>query len=49
MLYLVLLPQASSLLLDSDDMLAFNNSSTGYSLNLGTGTTSDKVDVLIKK
>ena len=30
MLYLVLLPQASSLLLDSDDMLAFNNSSTGY-------------------
>jgi len=49
MLYLVLLPQASSLLLDSNDMLAFNNSSTGYSLNLGTGTASDKVDVLIKK
>ena len=49
LLYNVSLPVGASLLLDNDDMLAFNNSSTGYSLNLGTGTTSDKVDVLIKK
>ena len=49
MLYLVSLPQAMSLLLDSNDMLAFNNSSSGYSLNLGLGGATDTIDVLIKK
>ena len=49
MLHLVSLPQAMSLLLDSDDMLAFNNSSSGYSLNLGLGGATDTIDVLIKK
>ena len=49
MLHLVSLPQKMSLLLDSDDMLAFNNSSSGFSLNLGLGGATDTIDVLIKK
>jgi len=49
MLHLVSLPQAMSLLLDSNDMLAFNNSSSGFSLNLGLGGATDTIDVLIKK
>ena len=49
MLHLVSLPQKMSLLLDRDDMLAFNNSSSGFSLNLGLGGATDTIDVLIKK
>jgi|TARA_R100001460_G_scaffold30721_2_gene60598 hypothetical protein len=49
MLHLVSLPQKMSLLLDSNDMLAFNNSASGFSLNLGLSGTTDKIDVLIKK
>jgi len=49
MLHLVLLPEKMSLLLDSNDMLAFNNSATGFSLNLGLGGATDTIDVLIKK
>ena len=49
LLYEVSLPVGASLLLDSDDMLKFNNSSTGFSLNLTMGSTSDLINVLIKK
>ena len=48
-LYQVSVPASVSLHLDSDDMLAFNNSPSGYSLNISTSTTSDTLDVLIKK
>ena len=47
LLYQVSLPVGASLLLDSDDMLKFNNSSTGYSLNLTMGSTSDLINVLM--
>ena len=43
------LPVGASLLLDSDDMLKFNNNSTGYSLNLTMGSASDLINVLISK
>ena len=46
-LYEVSLPVGASLLLDSDDMLKFNNSSTGFSLNLTMGSTSDLINVLM--
>ena len=49
LLHNVKIPVGASLLLDSDDMLSFNNTATGYSLNLTTATTSDLIDVLIKK
>ena len=48
-LYSVSLPVGASLLLDSDDMLKFNNSSSGYSLNLTMGSTSDLINVLINR
>ena len=48
-LYGTSLPVGASLLLDSNDMLAFNNSLSGYSLNLTMGSTSDLINVLIKK
>ena len=48
-LYGVSLPVGASLLLDSDDMLKFNNSSSGYSLNLTMGSTSDLINVLINR
>ena len=48
-LYSVSLPVGASLLLDSDDMLKFNNSSTGYSLNLTMGSASDLINVLISR
>ena len=47
LLYEVSLPVGASLLLDSDDMLKFNNSSTGFSLNLTMGSTSDLLNVLM--
>jgi len=48
-IYSVSLPVGASLLLDSDDMLKFNNSSTGYSLNLTMGSASDLINVLISR
>ena len=48
-IYGVSLPVGTSLLLDSDDMLKFNNSPEGYSLNLQSGSTSDLINVLISK
>ena len=47
LLYEVSLPVGASLLLDSNDMLKFNNSSTGFSLNLTMGSTSDLINVLM--
>lgn len=49
LLYNVSLPLGASLLLDNDDMLAFNNKSEGFSLNLKLGSTSDLINVLIKR
>jgi hypothetical protein len=49
LLYNMKIPIGVSLLLDSDDMLSFNNTSTGYSLNLTTNGATDLIDVLIKK
>ena len=48
-IYSVSLPVGASLLLDSDDMLKFNNSSSGYSLNLTMGSASDLINVLISR
>ena len=48
-IYSASLPVGASLLLDSDDMLKFNNSPEGYSLNLQAGSTSDLINVLISK
>tara|TARA_R100001244_G_scaffold113725_1_gene84217 strand:+ start:223 stop:549 length:327 start_codon:yes stop_codon:yes gene_type:complete len=48
-LYGTSLPVGASLLLDNDDMLSFNNNLSGYSLNLTMGSTSDLINVLIKK
>ena len=48
-LYGVSLPTGVSLLLDSNDMLGFNNNLSGYSLNLTMGSTSDLINVLIKR
>jgi|TARA_R100000388_G_C7133670_1_gene106656 hypothetical protein len=48
LLFNVSLPVGASLLLDNSDMLAFNNGSDGFSLNLNLGTTSDLINVLIK-
>ena len=49
LLYEVSLPVGASLLLDNDDMLKFNNNSTGYSLNLTMGSASDLINILISK
>ena len=43
------LPVGASLLLDNSDMLAFNNTSSGFSLNLKLGSTSDLINILIKR
>tara|TARA_R110002020_G_scaffold336371_1_gene551569 strand:+ start:343 stop:669 length:327 start_codon:yes stop_codon:yes gene_type:complete len=43
------LPVGASLLLDNSNMLAFNNTLSGFSLNLKLGSTSDLINVLIKK
>ena len=43
------LPVGASLLLDSNDMLAFNNSVNSFSLNIKLGSTSDLINVLIKR
>ena len=43
------LPVGASLLLDNSDMLAFNNASNGFSLNLKLGSTSDLINILIKR
>jgi len=48
-LYNTSLPVGASLLLDSNDMLGFNNSLSGYSLNLTMGSTSDLISILIKR
>ena len=44
----VAIPSDTSLLLDNHNMLAFDNSSGGYSLFITVGS-SDTVDVLIRK
>jgi hypothetical protein len=36
-------------LLDSDDMLGFNNSLSGYSLNISMGSATDLINVLIRR
>ena len=43
------LPVGASLLPDSNDMLAFNNSVNSFSLNIKLGSTSDLINVLIKR
>ena len=43
----VAIPSDTSLLLDNNDMLSFNNSTNGYGLYLTVGS-SDTLDVLIK-
>ena len=48
-IYSVSLPVGASLLLDSNDMLKFDNNTEGYSLNLTMGSTSDLINVLIGK
>ena len=42
-------PADGTLLLDSDDMLAFNNSSSGYRLYFQVYDTSTKATVLLKR
>ena len=49
MLYGTSLPVGASLLLDSDDMLGFDNSLSGYSLNISMGSATDLINVLIRK
>ena len=44
----VAIPSDTPLLLDNMDMLSFDNSSSGYDLNI-TIAASDTVDVMIKK
>ena len=43
----VVIPVSVSLTLDNSDLLKFDNSTTGYSLNMSVGS-SDTVDVVIK-
>ena len=47
-LHTVAIPADSSLLLDNTSLLNFDNSSSGYSLNITVGS-SDTVDVLINR
>ena len=47
-LYNTSLPVGASLLLD-DNILNFDNSFSGYSLNLTMGSASDLINVLIKR
>ena len=49
LLFCTSLPVGASLLLDSNDMLAFNNSVNSFSLNIKLGSTSDLINVLIKR
>ena len=42
-------PTDGTLLLDSDDMLAFNNSSSGYSLYFQGYDTSTKATIILKR
>tara|TARA_R110002096_G_scaffold209059_2_gene395917 strand:+ start:142 stop:468 length:327 start_codon:yes stop_codon:yes gene_type:complete len=49
MLYGTSLPVGASLLLDSDDILGFNNSLSGYSLNISMGSATDLINVLITR
>tara|TARA_R100001510_G_scaffold47658_1_gene45058 strand:+ start:63 stop:389 length:327 start_codon:yes stop_codon:yes gene_type:complete len=42
-------PIGGTLLLDSDDMVAFNNSSLGYSLYFQAHDTSTKATVILKR
>ena len=49
LLFGVSLPVGVSLLLDDSNMLAFNNKTEGFSLNLKLGSTSDLINVLIKR
>jgi len=42
-------PAGGTLLLDSDDMIAFNNSSSGYSLYFQGHDTSTKATVILKR
>ena len=43
------IPVGASLLLDNSDILSFNNKQGGFSLNLKLGSTSDLINVLIKR
>ena len=49
LLFGVSLPVGASLLLDNGNMLSFDNSARGFSLNLKLGSASDLINVLIKK
>ena len=49
LLFGVSLPVGASLLLDNNNILSFNNTSNGFSLNLKLGSASDLINVLIKK
>ena len=42
-------PIGGTLLLDSDDMIGFNNSSSGYSLYFQAHDTSTKATVILKR
>ena len=44
----IAIPSDTSLLLDNSDMLAFDNSTTGYGLYTTVGS-SDTLDILIKR
>ena len=48
MLSTVAIPSDTSLLLDNNDMLSFDNGTNGYGLYLTVGS-SDTLDVMIKK
>tara|TARA_A100001201_G_C3930957_1_gene153574 strand:- start:82 stop:408 length:327 start_codon:yes stop_codon:yes gene_type:complete len=49
LIYKQLFPIGGTLLLDSDDMIAFNNSSSGYSLYFQAYDTSTKATVILKR
>ena len=44
----VVMPYATSLLLEDSNILRFDNTSTGYSLHIEVGS-SDELDVIIRK
>ena len=47
-IYNVSLPVGASLIIDDEDVLDYNTSVAGYSLNLKLGSSSDLINVLIK-
>jgi sporulation protein YlmC with PRC-barrel domain len=47
--YRLVVPLGSTLVIDEEKLLAFNNGTTGYSLNVSTAHVSDIFTVFIKK